>query len=144
MLCICACDKAPSSVTAPSDPWLNMPADVGTEVETISPDTHHIVVPEHTAEAIPFLDELMTSQISPGEAHYFAGETIDQPDTDRPFLIRGAYRSVREFTVRVVGDALWVASHDVAGDTAPVKQQPLLLIIREVPDVVYVSTGLAP
>lgn len=128
-------------LAAPTDAWLKAPPPLEADPEIVAADTYHRVAPGRIAEAEQFLTTEMVSQISPGEVEHFVAKPVVLPDVDRPFLIRAAYRSVPEFTVHIVGNALWVASHDAPGDTAPVKHQPLVLIIREAPEVVYVTTG---
>ena len=80
----------------------------------------------------------------PGEVSYFAGYPITLPDVSRPYLVRGVYRTQATFTVAILGDALWVASTDSANDDAPLRHQPLVLIMDEVPATVYVTAGPAP
>jgi hypothetical protein len=135
------CGDAPPDVAVARDPWVTSPPAAATEPEIVPAGTYHTVAPERIAEAEQFLTSEMVSQISPGEVEYFVAKPVPLPDVDRPFLIRAAYRSVPEFTVRIVGNALWVSSHDAPGDAAPIKHQPLVLIIREAPEVVYVTIG---
>lgn len=131
-------------VVTQDEPWLNSPPALTMAPEIIPASAHAPVAAEHIAEAERFLAAESISQISPGEVSYFAGRPITLPDVSRPYLVRGLYRSEATFTVAIVGDALWVASADTAGDVAPLRHQPLVLIMDEVPETVYVTAGPAP
>jgi hypothetical protein len=122
------------------DAWyLDPPAGV-TKTELVDPATYAPVVPERIAEAEEFLSEIGTSQISPGEVAYFVGRELDMPAVTRPFLVRGLSRNQSVQTIRIVGNALWVSSKDAPGDQSPLRRQPLVLIMQEVPELVYVTT----
>jgi len=138
---VTACGEGPPAVVAPVDPWLNPPPASHSAPEPIPATAYYPVAAARVTEAEDFLATEMVSQISPEELEYFAGRPVQLAGIDRPFLIRGAYRSVPEFTVSIVGDALWVASHDKNDDVAPVKHQPLVLMMSEVPATVFVTTG---
>ena len=141
---LAGCGEPTSPVAAtPAEPWL-MPPPVDTVPEYIPASAHAPVAAEHIAEAERFLATESISQISPSEVSYFAGHPITLADVSRPYLVRGLYRSEATFTVAIIGDALWVSSADVAGDVAPLRHQPLVLIMDEVPETVYVTAGPAP
>ena len=135
----CGAD-APDPIVA-GDPWLNSREATDVEVEPVPSSTYYPVPAGRLLEAEQILAHTAISQISPSEAEYFAGHPVEMPDVTRPFLIRGLYRSERSFFVRIVGDALWVGSHDDPADRAPLQRQPLVLIMEEVPERVYVTTG---
>lgn len=121
------------------DSWYLEPPVGETKTELVDPATYAPVAPERIAEAEEFLSEIGTSQISPGEVAYFAGRELDMPLVTRPFLVRGLARTQSVQTVRIVGNALWVSSKDAAGDKSPLRRQPLVLIMQEVPELVYVT-----
>jgi len=135
----CGAD-APETVEQ-ADPWFNAFTATGVEPEVVSTSAYYPVAPERIAEADEVLERIAISQISPGEAEYFAGRPVEMPDVTRPFLVRGLYRTQASFSVRIVGNALWVASHDDPADTSPMQRQPLLLIMEEVPELIYVTTA---
>lgn len=138
-------DTAPPAAHTSVDAWLNPPPpQMDVTREFIPASAHAPVAAEHIAEAEQFLATEPISQISPAEVSYFAGHPITLPDVSRPYLVRGAYRTKATFTVAIIGNALWVASEDVAGDTAPVRRQPLVLVMDEVPATVYVTAGSTP
>jgi hypothetical protein len=138
---VTGCDKAPPAVVAQADPWLNPPPASHPAPERVPATAYLPVAAARIAEAEDYLAAEMESQISPEELEYFAGRPVELSGIDRPFLIRGAYCSVDEFTVSIVGNALWVASLDADDDPAPVKHQPLVLTMSEVPETVYVTIG---
>jgi len=136
----CAEESGPVAV-AIEDPWFNaLPMTIG-ESEIIPANAHHPVAEAKIAEAEKFLASEWISQISPGEVSYFAGQDITLHDVSRPYLVRGLYRTNRTFTIRIVGNALWVASHDDAHESAPLRHQPLVLVMDEVPETIYVTAG---
>ena len=138
-----ACGDAPAPVADDvRDAWFNPPAAQDVEPEPLLPGAFwRLVTPERRAEAETFLAHEMVSQISPGEVEYFAGEPVELPDVTRPWLVRALYRTVPEFTISIVGNALWVTSLDEPDDTAPMQRLPLVLVMDEVPETVYVTTG---
>ncbi len=140
----CGESTTPPAVVAADDPWLNPPPTVGVVPEFIPVSAHAPVAAERIAEAEQFLATESISQISPGEVSYFAGRPITLPDVSRPYLVRGVYRTEAKFTVAILGNALWVASADSAADPAPLRHQPLVLIMEEVPETVYVTAGSTP
>ncbi len=140
-LAISACDGGIPKITEQVDPWFDPPGAINVEPELVPQSAHHPVAPERIAEAEQFLEEIAISQISPAEVEYFAGQKVDLPDVTRPYLIRGLYRTKQSHSVRIVGSALWVASHDDPTDTAPMRRGPLVLIMDEVPERIYVSIG---
>ena len=137
-------ESATPAAPGPADPWLNPPPPAHGAAEQLPASVHALVAPEHVSEAEQFLATEPISQISPGEVSYFAGYPITLPDVSRPYLVRGVYRTQATFTVAILGDALWVASTDSANDNAPLRHQPLVLIMDEVPATVYVTAGPAP
>jgi hypothetical protein len=139
----CGESTAPAAVTT-DEPWLAPPPAVNAAPEILPANAHALVAAGHIAEAEGFLTAESISQISPGEVSYFAGRPITLPDVSRPYLVRGLYRSEATFTVSIIGNALWVASADTAGDIAPLRHQPLVLIMDEVPETVYVTAGPTP
>jgi hypothetical protein len=141
VLCSCGSETAVVSQSKSDDAWYLEPPDDGSKIELVDRATYAPVIPERIAEAEMFLSEIGTSQISPGEVMYFVGRKLDMPEVTRPFLIRGLSQTSNGHTIRIHGDALWVASDDEPGDTAPVRRQPLVLIMREVPELVYATTG---
>ncbi len=141
----CGCGESATPVAVvPDDPWLNPPPLSDIVPEFIAASAHAPVAAEHIAEAEQFLATESISQISPGEVSYFAGHPITLPAVARPYLVRGVYRNNASFTVAIVGNALWVASTDPADASAPLRHQPLVLIMDEVPQTVYVTAGAAP
>lgn len=142
-LCLAACDspEVQNKVSQDLDPWYLAPPQSDLVPEPVSSSTYYPVTAERTAEAEEFLQEIGTSQISPGEIAYFVGHDVELPDVDRPFLVRGLYRSNSAQTIDILGNALWVRSADNPSDKAPLKRQPLVLIMQEVPELVYVTTG---
>lgn len=132
------------AVATSADPWLNPPPRAGITPEFIPAGAYAPVAAEHIAEAEEFLAGESISQLSPGEVSYFAGRPITLPDVSRPWLVRGVYRTEASFTIAIIGNALWVASTDTAGANAPVRHQPLVLIMDEVPETIYVTAGSAP
>lgn len=140
-LCSCGSETAVVSKQKPNDVWyMEQPSD-GSKIESVPRGTYAPVIAERIAEAETFLSEIGTSQISPGEVAYFVGRELDMPLVTRPFLIRGLARSATTHTIRIHGNALWVASDDEPSDTSPVRRQPLVLIMQEVPELVYVTIG---
>lgn len=137
-------ESATPAVATSADPWVNPPPRADIEPEFIPASAIAPVAAEHIAEAEQFLAGESISQLSPAEVSYFAGHPITLPDVSRPYLVRGVYRTEATFTVAIIGDALWVASTDTAGASAPVRHQPLVLIMDEVPQTVYVTAGSAP
>jgi hypothetical protein len=135
------CGSEAPTVVERKDPWYQTPPPSEMEPEIVPRTSYIAVVPERIAEAEEFLTKIGTSQISPGEVPYFTGREMPLPDVTRPFLVRGLYRTNPSHTVRIVGHALWVSSDDDPSDTAPLKRQPLVLIMQEVPELVYVTTG---
>jgi hypothetical protein len=140
-LCSCGSDTTVVNKQAPNDSWYMEPPSDGSKIEQVDRATYAPVIAERIAEAETFLSEIGTSQISPGEVAYFVGRELDMPFVTRPFLIRGLVRSASTQTIRIHGDALWVASDDEASDTSPLRRQPLVLIMQGVPELVYVTTG---
>ncbi len=140
-IALSACDGGTPKITEQVDPWFDPPGAIEVEPELVPQSTHHPVAPERIAEAEQFLDDIAISQISPAEIEYFAGRKVDLPDVTRPYLIRGLYRTKQSHSVRILGNALWVASHDDPTDTAPMRRGPLVLMMDEVPERIYVSIG---
>lgn len=136
-----ACDSDAPARVEQIDPWYDAPGATDITSEPVPVSAYHPVAPERIAEAEQILDRIAISQISPSEAAYFAGGPVDMPDVTRPFLIRGLYRTERSFFVQILGNALVVGSRDDPADTAPMQRQPLLLIMDEVPERIYVITG---
>lgn len=132
--------EAPERIAA-EDPWFNAPSNLDIEIEAVAQSAYYPVAPERLEEAEQTLERIAISQISPGEASYFAGRPVAMPDVSRPYLIRGLYRSEPSFFVRIIGNALWVGSHDDPRDSAPMRRQPLVLIMDEVPEQIYVTAG---
>lgn len=141
VLGLAACGSDAPDVVEHADSWFNALVASDIEAELIAPNFVYQVMPERMAEAERILEAIAISQISPGEAAYFAGQPVELPDVTRPYLIRGLYRTERSFSVHIVDNALWVVSHDVPADSAPMQRQPLLLIMDEVPARVFVTTG---
>jgi len=140
--CLAGCgSEVPVVVVEQKDVWFNPPPVSEDQPETVPRSTYAPVLPERIAEAEEFLNEIGTSQISPSEVAYFVGHEMDMPNVDRPFLIRGLYRTKVAHSIRIVGNALWVASEDDPADSATLRRQPLVLIMQEVPELVYVTTG---
>lgn len=139
--CLAGCGSEAPVVVEQKDAWFNPPPVSEDQPETVPRSTYAPVLPERIAEAEEFLNEIGTSQISPSEVAYFVGHEMDMPNVDRPFLIRGLYRTKVAHSIRIVGNVLWVASEDDPADSAPLRRQPLVLIMQEVPELVYVTTG---
>ena len=140
-LCSCGSETAVVSKQTQNDDWYLDPTSDDSKIELVSRATYAPVIAERIAEAETFLSEIGTSQISPGEVAYFVGRELDMPLVTRPFLIRGLARTANTHTIRIHGNALWVASDDEPSDTSPMRRQPLVLIMQEVPEQVYVTTG---
>ncbi len=137
-------EAATPAVATSADPWLNPPPRAGITPEFIPAGAYAPVAAEHIAEAEQFLAGASISQLSPGEVSHFAGRPITLPDGSRPWLVRGVYRTHATFSVAIIGNALWVASADATDASAPVRHQPLVLIMDEVPQTIYVTAGSAP
>lgn len=140
----CGESATPPAAVVSDDPWFNPPPTTGATPEIIPASAHAPVAAAHISEAEQFLATESVSQISPGEVSYFAGRPITLPEVSRPYLVRGVYRTEATFTVAILGNALWVASTDSAGDTGTLRHQPLVLIMDEVPETVYVTAGSTP
>jgi len=141
VLALSACDGDTPKITAQVDSWFDPPGEIDVEPELLPQSAHHSVAPERITEAEQFLEKTAISQISPAEVEYFAGQKVDLPAVTRPYLIRGLYRTKQSHSVRIVGSALWVASYDDEMDTGPMRRGPLVLIMDEVPERIYVSIG---
>ena len=140
-IALSACDGGTPKITEQVDPWFDPPGAIEVEPELVPRSAYHPVAPERIAEAERFLEDVAISQISPAEIEYFAGRKIYLPDVTRPYLIRALYRTKQSHSVRIMGNALWVASHDDPTDRAPMRRGPLVLIMDEVPERIYVSIG---
>ena len=101
------------------------------------------VTPELVAEAAAALGDGPLLQLSTSEALRYATDPLRTVRELRPFLIHGLYRTQRAFHVSIADRALWVDSVDEPFDEAPVKRQPLVIYIDEVPPDVYVTVGAA-
>ena len=101
------------------------------------------VTPELIEEAATAMGDGPLLQLSTSEALRYATDPLRTVRELRPFLIHGLYRSKREFRVSIADRALWVDSVDNPFDDAPVKRQPLVIYIDEVPPDVYVTIGAA-
>ncbi|MFT4582506.1 MAG: hypothetical protein ACI915_000220 [Gammaproteobacteria bacterium] len=134
------CSSEAPVAAAEKDNWYLEPPAGETQTELVDPATYAPVVPERIAEAEEFLAEIGTSQISPGEVAYFVGRELDMPLVTRPFLVRGLARTESIQTIRIIGNALWVSSKEAPGDQSSLRRQPLVLIMQEVPELVYVTT----
>jgi hypothetical protein len=141
VLGLAACGADAPVVVEQSDPWYDAPGASDIEPEPVPDSAHYPVAPARIAEVERILDRVAISQISPSEAEYFAGRPVDLPDLTRPFLVRGLYRTDRSFYVQIIGNALLIGSHDDTADRAPIRRQPLVLIMDEVPQRIYVVTG---
>lgn len=80
-------------------------------------------------------------QLSTKEAIRYADNRLRTVPEFRPFLIQGLYRTKRLFNILIADRALWVDSLDDPTDTAPVRRQPLVLYMDEVPPDVYVTVA---
>jgi len=99
------------------------------------------VKPELIDEAVDLMNGGPLLQLSTSEARRYATDQLRTMRELRPFLIRGLYRSQKVFRVSIADRALWVDSADDPDDTVPVKRQPLVIYIDEVPPDVYVTVG---
>ena len=82
-------------------------------------------------------------QLSTSEAVRYTDDRLRTVRELRPFLIHGLYRTKRAFRIAIADRAIWVDSMDSPHDTSPVRRQPLVLYMDEVPPDVYVTIGHA-
>jgi hypothetical protein len=80
-------------------------------------------------------------QLSTGEAIRYADDRLRTMRGLRPFLIHGLYRTKRLFNISIADRALWVDSLGDPLDNPPVRRQPIVLYMDEVPPDVFVTVG---
>jgi len=138
-----ACSQPPEPPPAPRDTWYRALDNPAHEFVRLPLYLYSPVTPELVAEATAALGDGPLLQLSTSEARRYATDPLRTVRELRPFLIHGLYRSKRAFRVSIADRALWVDSVDDPLDPAPVKRQPLVIYIDEVPPDVYVTTGAA-
>lgn len=140
---LAACSPAPESPPAPRDSWYREVDNPAHEFIRLPLFLYSPVTPELVAEAASAMGDGPLLQLSTSEARRYATDPLRTVRELRPFLIHGLYRSKREFLVSIADRALWVDSVDDPLDDAPIKRQPLVIYIDEVPPDVYVTIGAA-
>jgi len=138
-----ACTEQLSYPAAPEDSWYR---DAGIEQHEFFPLPLFLFTPvaeELVAEATTAMGDGPLLQLSTSEARRYATNPLRTMRELRPFLIHGLYRNARVFNVAIADRALWVDSADDPYDASPVRRQPLVIYIDEVPPDVYVTVGWA-
>lgn len=136
-----ACERQATPSATPEDSWYRAVDSPVHEFITLPPFLFSPVKAELVTEAVIALGDGPLLQLSPSEAVRYADDRLRTMRELRPFLIHGLYRRERRFNVAIADRALWVDSADAADDRAPVKRQPLVIYIDEVPPDVYVTVG---
>lgn len=145
-MCVCllaACSEPSNTPPVPQDSWHRAVDNPAHEFIRLPLFLFSPVTPELVAEAAAAMGDGPLLQLSTSEALRYATDPLRTVRELRPFLIHGLYRSKREFRVSIADRALWVDSVDDPFDDAPVKRQPLVIYIDEVPPDVYVTVGAA-
>ena len=143
VVAIAACSPTPEPPPAPQDSWYREVDNPAHEFVRLPLFLYSPVTPELVTEAAAAMGDGPLLQLSTSEARRYATDPLRTVRELRPFLIHGLYRSKREFLVSIADRALWVDSVDDPLDDAPVKRQPLVIYIDEVPPDVYVTIGAA-
>jgi len=137
------CTEGPRQAPAPTDSWYREIDNPAHEFIELPLFLFSPVKSELIAEAVAVMGDGPLLQLSTSEARRYATDQLRTMRELRPFLIYGLYRTRKEFRVSIADRALWVDSADDPYDPAPVKRQPLVIYIDEVPPDVYVTVGWA-
>ena len=136
-----ACSEPPEQAPPPADSWHRDVDHERHEFIALPAFLYTPVKPSLVDEAAAALGDGPLLQLSTSEARRYATDPLRTVRELRPFLIHGLYRSNRVFQVWIADRALWVDSLDNPYDRSPVKRQPLVLYIDEVPPDVFVTVG---
>ena len=71
------------------------------------------------------------------------GVDLTVPTGYTAFLVRGVYLNSSHFTVRRADSALHVHASSLGRHAVPMKQQPLVVLLRDRPGDVYVTCSMA-
>lgn len=140
---LAGCDQEPTPAPIPHDTWYRALDNPTHEFYTMPPFLFSPVKPELVDEAAAALGDVPLLHLSTSEAVHYADDRLRTVPQLRPYLIYGLYRSKRTFNVAIADRALWVDSADSPEDTSPVRRQPLVIYIDEVPPDVYITVGEA-
>lgn len=138
-----ACSEPATAPPVPQDSWYRAIDNPAHEFVRLPLFLYSPVTPELVTEAAAAMGDGPLLQLSTSEAVRYATDPLRTVRELRPFLIHGLYRTQRAFRVSIADRALWVDSVDDPYDETPVKRQPLVIYIDEVPPDVYVTVGAA-
>ena len=136
-----ACTEPPEHASPPTDSWFRDVDHDKHEFIALPQFLYSPVKPSLVDEAAAGLGDGPLLQLSTSEARRYATDPLQTVRELRPFLIHGLYRSNRVFQVWIADRALWVDSLDDPYDRSPIRRQPLVLYIDEVPPDVYVTVA---
>jgi hypothetical protein len=141
VILLCACAQEPTPIPPPTDTWYRAVDHQIHAFYPLPPFLHSPVKAEHLDEAIAAMGDGPLLQLSTSEAVRYSDDRLRTKRELRPFLIHGLYRNKREFNISIADRALWVDSLDDPEDSTPVRRQPIVLYMDEVPPDVYVTVG---
>jgi hypothetical protein len=140
---LAGCTDDPRTTAIPTDPWYRVVDKQSHDFYPLPLFLFSPVKPELVDEAAAAMGNVPLLQLSTSEAQRYATNELRTVRELRPFLIHGLYRTQKVFTVSIADRALWVDSADDPLDDAPVRRQPLVVYIDEVPPDVYVTIAWA-
>ena len=138
---VIGCTEEPIPAPPPNNSWFNAVDKSRHEFLPLPPFLFSPVKEELVNEAVEAMSDGPLLQLSTGEAIRYADDRLRTMRGLRPFLIHGLYRTKRLFNISIADRALWVDSLDDALDTSPVRRQPIVLYMDEVPPDVFVTVG---